>query len=166
MWTGSGLIVLFVVLRWLDGYGDPSPWSVQRNGVYTVLSFLNVTKYPCSLAYLCMTLGPGLLILSLTEQAKGMFSRVVSVYGRVPFFYYVLHLYLIHFLCAVLFFVSGYGVKDIASGRSFLFKPVDMGFSLPGVYAVWILVVVLLYFPCRWYDGYKKTHRQWWLSYL
>ena len=165
VWTGSGLIALFIILRYFNTYGDPSPWSPQRNGLYTLLSFLNVTKYPCSLIYLCMTLGPALLLLSLTEQAKSAFAGIVSVYGRVPFFYYVLHLYLIHFLCVCLFFASGYGAKDITDGI-FLFRPKQMGFDLLGVYGVWILVVGLLYFPSRWYDNYKKGHRQWWLSYL
>ena len=165
-WTGCGVIALFIVLRLVNGYGDPSPWIPQSSPLYTLFSFLNVTKYPCSLMYLCMTLGPALVFLSLTERTGGAVARFVSVYGRVPFFYYVLHLYLIHFLCAVLFFASGYGVKDITSGRVFLFRPEQMGFSLLGVYGVWILVVGLLYFPCKWYDAYKKTHRQWWLSYL
>jgi uncharacterized membrane protein len=165
-WTGLGVIVLFVVLRFLNAYGDPSPWSPQPKGLYTLFSFLNVTKYPCSLIYLCMTLGPALLLLSLTEQTKCGFSRIVSVYGRVPFFYYVLHLYLIHLLCVGLFFASGYGIKDIATGGTFLFRPRQMGFDLLGVYEVWIFVVFLLYFPCRWYDDYKKNHRKWWLSYL
>ena len=163
--SGLGLLLLFVVLRYFNAYGDPSPWTPQRNGLYTFFSFLNVTKYPCSLIYLCMTLGPALLLLSVTEQAKGAFVRIVSVYGRVPFFYYILHLYLIHFLCLCLFFVSGYGSADITQGI-FLFRPKAMGFGLAGVYGVWLFVVVVLFFPSRWYDNYKKTHRQWWLSYL
>jgi uncharacterized membrane protein len=166
--TGCGVIVLFIILRLINQYGDPNPWSSQPRPFYSFLSFLDVTKYPCSLTYLCMTIGPALILLSVTEQAKGAFVRIVSVYGRVPFFYYLLHLYLIHLGCVILFFASGYGLANIKpnGGPPFLFRPVQMGFALFGVYLVWLAVVVLLYFPCRWYDKYKKSHHQWWLSYL
>lgn len=167
--AGAVVTAAFIILRLVNHYGDRAPWSVQqRGGVYTFLSFLNVTKYPPSLMYSCMTLGPTLLLLAVTEKATGAFSRVLQVYGRVPFFYYVIHLYLIHLCCAVLFFATGHTFKDVYDpvGPPFLFHRHDVGFGLAGVYAVWFFVVFLLYFPSKWYDAYKRVHHQWWLSYV
>ncbi|WP_259070073.1 DUF1624 domain-containing protein [Mucilaginibacter sp. X4EP1] len=165
--AGISTLVLFVVLRVINKYGDPNPWGIQRDGVYTVLSFLNVSKYPPSLLYSCMTIGTSLVILSLIENIQNKFTNILIVYGNVPFFYYVLHFYLIRTFDVILFFASGYHTNQIVSKNSgFLFRPADMGFNLFGVYLVWLLVIVILYFPCRWFSQYKKTHHQWWLSYL
>lgn len=165
--TGSTMIVLFIVMRWLNTYGDPNPWRPQDTAVRSLISFLNVTKYPVSLIYLFMTLGPALIILALTENAKGAVVRVLSVYGRVPFFYYILHFYLIHTCCVLLFFATGHSFHEAFGPQVlFSFRLDNMGFGLLGVYVVWALIVSLLYFPCRWYDQYKRTHTQWWLSYL
>ena len=165
--AGACVIALFIVLRFVDLYGDPHPWSKQPTALFTLLSFVNVTKYPPSLLYLCLTLGPVLILLALTEKATGAFSRVLQVYGRVPFFYYVLHLYLIHLCCAILFFASGYGFKDAYDPKAFfLFRRHDLGFGLGGVYLIWLFVVTLLYFPSKWYDSYKRVHHKWWLSYI
>lgn len=165
--TGCGAVLLFTILRLLNKYGDPSPWSFQRNSLYTFMSFLNTTKYPCSLLYLLMTLGPACIFLSFTERLDTPFSRLVSVYGRVPFFYYVCHLYLVHFICVIVFFASGYTGKDISAPPSpFFFRPPSLGFGLWEVYGIWLLIVFLLYFPCKWFEQYKRTHRQWWLSYV
>lgn len=164
---GIGLVVLFVLLRWGNWYGDPSPWSEQPRAGFTLLSFINVTKYPPSLLYVCMTIGPALILLAWLENKTNAITRVLTVYGKVPFFYYVLHFFLIHLLCVVVFFAQGYGLDQIRDPRSpFLFVPVDFGFGLPVVYLVWVIVVVTLYLPCRWFGRYKSTHRQWWLSYL
>ena len=164
---GIILSALFIILRMTKGYGDPAPWSDQKNAVYSFLSLLNVTKYPVSLQYACMTLGPALVILAVVERVKGRFVDVVSVFGRVPFFYYVLHFYLLHLLCVGLFFASGYGFNEILSKGSFIFfRPLDFGFSLFIVYIIWFVVVALLYWPCKWFSRYKKTHKQWWLSYV
>ncbi len=166
-YTGFGVLVLFLVLRFINKYGDPNPWGVQRDGVYTFLSFLNVSKYPPSLLYSCMTIGTSLVILSFIENIQNKFTDILIIYGNVPFFYYVLHFYLIRTLDVILFFASGYHTDQIVSKNSpFLFRPADMGFNLLGVYLVWLLVIVILYFPCRWFSKYKKTHQQWWLSYL
>jgi hypothetical protein len=98
---------------------------------------------------------------------QGRFASVLITYGRVPFFYYVLHLYLIHTLCVLVFFASGYSGNDIVSRDSFFnFRPPHFGFNLGVVYLIWLLVVLLLYPLCKWYDRYKSSHRQWWLSYL
>jgi uncharacterized membrane protein len=163
---GLGLIVLFVALRLLNGYGNPLPWTPQQTGMATFLSFMNVHKYPPSLMYICITLGPALIMLALLENVQNRFTGFVKVFGRVPFFYYVLHLYLIHILTVIAFYVSGYGAKDIVGKSPFFFRPLQFGYSLGVVYIVWVFVVLALYPLCRWYDKYKSTHSQWWLSYL
>ena len=167
LWTGVAVTAGYVLLRLMNSYGDPSPWSEQKNGIFTFLSFLNVTKYPVSLQYSCMTLGPALIILAITERMKTKLSGMIMVFGRVPFFYYVCHFYLLHLMCVVLFFGSGYGWNQVVDKRSFMyFRPLEFGVGLPAVYLIWLLAIVLLYWPCKWFSNYKKTHRQWWLSYI
>lgn len=167
MTAGVSLTILFLLLRFINSYGDPSPWSVQKDGVYTLLSFLNTTKYPCSLQYLCMTLGPSLIILSLLESVKNKFTNILIIYGRVPFFYYVIHLFLIHAIGVVIFFATGHGSNEIVDTRTpFLFRPLHYGFDLTVVYAIWIFTIVVLYWPCKWFNNYRSSHNQWWLSYV
>ena len=163
---GTGLIVLFVVLRLLNGYGNPLPFTTQRNGMATFLSFMNIHKYPPSLMYACITLGPAFIALALLEHVQNRFTEFVKVFGRVPFFYYVLHLYLIHLLTVIAFYIEGYGTKDITGQTPFLFRPLTFGYDLWAVYLIWIVVILALYPFCRWYNKYKGTHTQWWLSYL
>lgn len=165
--SGLALFIAALVLRYFGSYGDPAPARDYHTALQDVFSFFKVSKYPPSLQYLGLTLGPVLMLLPALERVQAGWSRVVLVYGKVPFFYYVLHFYLIHLLTVIVFFASGYGIKDIADPQSpFLFRPQHFGFSLPVVYLVWILVVALLYLPCRWFMRYKATHKQWWLSYL
>lgn len=165
--TGLSLIILFLLLRYFNIYGDPAPWSVQKTPVMTVLSFLNARKSPPSLLYLCMTLGPVLILLSLIENVRNKFADILIVYGNVPFFFYFTHLYLIRLLDIVVFFAIGHNTSQIAiPNQPFFFQPPDFGFSLPVVYLIWLLIVIMLYIPCRWYGNYKRTHQQWWLSYL
>jgi uncharacterized membrane protein len=167
LYTGLSLLVLFFILRIVNRYGDPAPWAVQRNGVYTLLSFFNVSKYPPSLLYSCLTLGVALVFLSLTEHVKNKLTAIFVVYGSVPFFYYVLHFYTIRALSIIMFFALGYHSSQIISPNSpFLFRPETFGFNLWGVYLVWFFVIAVLYLPCRWFSKYKKTHHKWWLSYL
>lgn len=163
---GSGLVLLFVVLRLINDYGNPEPWTHQRNGMATFLSFMNVHKYPPSLMYDCITLGPALILLALLENVQNRFTAFAKVFGRVPFFYYVLHLYLIHIFTVIAFFLSGYGTKDIAGQSPFYFRPVQFGYNLWVVYLVWVIVILVLYPLCKWYNKYKSEHSQWWLSYL
>jgi uncharacterized membrane protein len=160
----SGILV-FVVLRWLNVYGDLVPWTEQSEGFRTVISYFNVTKYPPSLLYICMTMGPGLLMLAWLENIKARWTNIVVIYGRVPMFYYLFHFFLIHFLCTIVFFAMGYPMSEAASGMM-AFRPNNFGFSLPVVYLIWIGVVAFLYPFCKKYSQYKATHRQWWLSYL
>jgi len=165
--SGVSLVLLFFVLRALNHYGDPSPWAVQRTTALSIISFFNVSKYPPSLMYLCMTIGPGLLFLSAVEKPSNPFTRLLIVYGNVPFFYYVFHFYLLRFFNLILFYAQGYGTKNIITPKSImLFRPLEYGVNLLGVYLVWLLVIAIMYFPCRWFSKYKRTHHQWWLSYL
>lgn len=165
--TGIALVLLcvFVVFRAFNIYGDPAPWSIQKNAALSVISFLNVTKYPCSLMYLCMTLGIALLLLANTENVSNRISRILIVYGGAPFFYYICHWFLAQTITIILFFSMGHHINE-AYKSAFPFSPNNFGLPLAGVFAVWLLLVTLLYFPCRWFGQYKKTHGEWWLSYL
>ncbi|MXN92484.1 DUF1624 domain-containing protein [Flavobacterium sp. Sd200] len=166
--SGFGLIGLFAALRLINLYGDLQPWSNQPTITYTVLSFFNVTKYPPSLQYACMTLGVALLALAFIENINNRFTAIMNVFGRVPFFYYLLHIYIIHLLCVGLYFIEGYTIADLfTKPMAFGFRPrQDFGLELGYVYLVWLLVLVLCYYPSRWYNNYKSTHTQWWLGYI
>ncbi|MDE3213707.1 MAG: DUF1624 domain-containing protein [Bacteroidota bacterium] len=168
---GIGLIAGFVILRGINMYGNPEPWSTQKNGVFTLLSFLNVHKYPPSLMYSCMTLGPAFLLLSLFEGIRNRFTRNIEIYGRVAFFYYVIHLYLLHTISVIFFFARGHSLQEgaqmVPGLPRFYFLAARDGYSLLVVYVIWISVVVALFPLCKWYDQYKRNHREkWWLSYL
>ena len=168
--SGIGLIVLFAIVRSTNIYGDPVDWSAQKNSFYTFLSFMNVNKYPPSLLYMCITIGPALLVLALIEKIKNGFTNVLGIYGRVAFFYYILHIYLVHLLSAIGFFVRGHSWQDVSKTGNvfpFYFLSPGEGYNLPVVYAVWLLVIIILYPLCKWYDQYKTNHKEkWWLSYL
>ena len=165
-YAGISALCLFIALRLVNGYGDPAPWSAQKNGVHTFLSFLNVSKYPPSLLYSLLTLGVALLVLAFTEHINNRFTKFLTVYGNVPFFYYVPHFFLLRIINIIMFFASGFTTGQIAVPGSFLFEPPGYGYPLWVVYLVWLFVISALYFPCRWYGNYKRTHKQWWLSYL
>ena len=169
LYWGTGLIILFVVIRFINVYGDPNPWTMQENPVFTVLSFLNVTKYPPSLLYVLITLGPAILFLAISENFAGNISQSIKILGRVPMFYYLLHLYLIHLLAVIAALLTGYEVSDMVFDTWVTNSPnlVGYGFSLWVVYAIWFSVVLILYPLCKWYDRYKAVHKEkWWLSYL
>jgi uncharacterized membrane protein len=167
---GLSCIVLFIILRYSNLYGDPDKWSAQKDSLFTFMSFLNVTKYPPSLLYLLMTLGGAFLFLSFAEKAKGAIVNAISVYGRVPMFYYLIHIYVIHLVAMV--------ASAVTPGQNWkiwiLDKPVwfthdlqGYGFSLPVAYLIWIAIVIALYPLCKRYDRYKQAHKEkWWLSYL
>src|SRR5437762_3150279 len=168
LWLGFGLLAVFLILRFINNYGDPVPWSKQpRGSMFTFLSFINVNKYPASLDFLSITIGGGLIALALLEHVQGKFSDFFRVFGRVPMFYYVLHLYLIHLIGVIVFFEEGFSADQIVTPNNpFFFRPSAFGFGLLGVYIVWIIVVLILYPICKKYDRYKTAHRHWWLSYL
>ena len=161
---GGGLTLAFLVLRTGNGYGDPAPWTVQESPGRTVLSFLNTTKYPPSLLFLLMTLGPALAVLPLLERATGALARAVTMFGRVPLFFYVLHLYLIHALALAVGVAAGFDARSFL--HVWLFLPDEWGYGLPVVYLVWAGVVLALYPACRWFAGVKARRREAWLSYL
>ena len=165
---GFGLLAIFFILRFINNYGDPVPWARQPRGdVFTFLSFINVNKYPPSLDFLCVTIGGGLLALALLEGTSNKVSDFFRVYGRVPMFYYILHLYLIHLIGVVVFFGEGFSMSQIVTPNNpFFFRPSAFGFGLLGVYTVWLIVILILYPLCKKYDRYKSSHRKWWLSYL
>jgi uncharacterized membrane protein len=161
------LFLVFMALRLVNTYGDPAPWSAQKNGVFTFMSFINVSKYPPSLMYTLLTLSGALLVLALTKKSAGKLAEFFKVYGSVPFFYYVLHFYLIRILTVVIFFLQGFKTSQIITPNSpFLFTPPGFGFNLGIVYLLWLAIILSLYYPCKWFSNYKKTHKQWWLSYL
>jgi uncharacterized membrane protein len=164
---GTAVTLGFVLLRASNLYGDPAPWVAQEGVVATVLAFINLEKYPPSALYLAMTLGPALLALAAFEAARGKLARVFVVFGRVPLFYYVLHILPLHAL-AVAFSAATLGeVTWLFGGLPLMAQPEGYGFGLPGVYLVWLLAVALLYLPCRWFAEVKRRRRcSAWLSYL
>jgi uncharacterized membrane protein len=167
---GFGAIAAFAVLRVWNLYGDPRPWTPQRSGVFSLLAILNTNKYPASLLFLLMTLGPTIAALPLLERAKGALADALAVFGRVPFFFYILHIPLAH-LAAVALSYWRYGE---AVPWLFLNHPMGVneppppgwGVSLFAVYVAIALVVFILYFPCRWFADVKARRREWWLGYL
>lgn len=170
---GLALVAAFFVIRAIDRYGDPAPWSAQNSPVFTVLAFLNCTKYPASLDFLLMTIGPALIALAWLDRYSLSIRNPLMVFGRVPFFYFVLHFYLIHLLVILAAWLR-YGAKASAfifhplpsmRGSSQLF-PSPFGYDLWVVYAVWLFVVASLYPVCRWYASVKSRRRDWWLGYL
>jgi uncharacterized membrane protein len=163
--SGFLTTIAFVVIRYANGYGNPLPWSVQRSAALTVASFLNVLKYPPSLDFLLMTLGPILVALALVEGRRGRIVRWLSVYGRVPLFYYMGHIYLGHALAMLLALMQGGELRRIPVVADPGSIPSWYGVSLPGVYLAWAIVVVAMYFPCRWYAGLKARRSDWWLRY-
>ncbi len=168
---GSAATVAFLVIRMANIYGNPAPWSSQGSAIMTVVSFLNVLKYPPSLDFLLMTLGPALLVLSVLDRMHFRPSNPLLVFGRVPLFYFLLHLYLIHVIAVVLAIVR-YGSGSFlfhplpSMGGPAALYPADYGYPLWVVYAVWIGLVVALYPICLWFDRLKSTRKSWWLRYL
>jgi len=165
---GLALTLAFVVLRGVNGYGDQAPWSGQGSTTFTVLSFLNTTKYPPSLLYLLMTLGPGLLLLALFERHPAWpGSRTVLLFGQVPLFFYLLQWYVAHALGIALSAGAGQPLAGYFMDMPELFStPPTTGFGLPMVYLAWIAGLGILYLPCRWWANQKRVRTDWWVRYL
>jgi len=167
---GIGSFTLFILLRSFNLYGDPTPWTAQKNQVFTFLSFINVTKYPPSLFYTLITLGPALIFLALTENLGNWFTRKVQIYGKVPMFYYIAHLYLIHALALIAAVISGHRWTDMILRNRVNATPElkGYGFNLLTVYIIWIAITILLYPLCKWFGTYKSKNlpRSRWLSYI
>lgn len=168
LWRASFMALgLFVIVRFLNYYGDPSLWSKQSSDWFTVLSFINVSKYPPSLLYTLLMLGLMFAILALGDVQPNVLTELLATYGRVPLFYYLLHWYLIHLLMFGMVFWQGFTWKDIPIGPFSFGRPPNSGVELPIVYLVWSGVVLALYPLCRWYARYKAAHKdKKWLSYL
>jgi len=161
---GLTSLLLFIVLRYFNIYGDPTPWEHQAVWWKNILAFVKCQKYPPSLQYILMTLGISIIALALLEHTNNKLSRIFIVYGRVPLFYYVLHIYLVHTIQFIVKLVQGLPLKQTQS-----LGPPSLGvngFSLPVVYLIWLCVVIILYFPCRWFMQFKQRRNNWWLSYL
>jgi uncharacterized membrane protein len=172
---GLSAIALFLVLRGSNLYGDPRPWYAAAQGQYgsppmpALLSFLNTTKYPASLCFLLMTLGPIITLIPLLEGLRGAVARRIALFGRVPFFFYMLHIPLIHVLALVvskirLGFVSPWLFTNHPMGNPE--PPEGYIWSLPLLYLVWAIAIVLLYFACRWFADLKTRRNDWWLKYI
>jgi len=181
---GLGLTVAFIVLRLTNLYGNPpaglggvsqGPWHIQPTLEKTIILFLDVEKYPPSLQFLLMTLGPSLLLLAWLDRkldqqgGKQVISPALSpllTFGRVPMFFYILHLYLIHSLAVLIAVLFHQPVAWLFHGGFLFGAPDGWGYNLPFIYLMWITAVVILYFPCRWYEGVKQRRKDWWLSYI
>ena len=166
---GLGAIAAFLILRGFNLYGNPSPWGGPQSRLSPMLSFLNTSKYPASLSFLLMTLGPCIALIPALDYARGRIARFVTVFGRVPLFYYLLHIPLIH-IAAIFVSLARTGRVDswLYLNHPMMVPPAPDGYmwSLPLLYAVTALVITLLYFPCRWYAEFKRTHRETWLGLL
>ena len=170
--AGGFLILSFLALRWWNGYGDPQPWSPQATPLMTALSFLRTTKYPPSLAFLLMTVGPTLLALAWFERRTSGPRHPLVVIGRVPLFYYVVHFFVAHLVasCLVWWKYRDFSLAFLSGpfpsmgGPRAAFPP-DFGWPLWVVYVVWVAVVLLMYPACRWFAGLKEERRWWWLAY-
>lgn len=165
--TGVAAIALFLLLRTINIYGDAVPWSVQRNGLYTFLSFINLTKYPPSLDFCLLFLGILCLLLAALQHVRNRWTDILCVYGKVPLFYFVVHWYVIHPLVFVMVWWQGFSSSDMVFGTNFGRPQSGSGLPLWAVYLIWLGVVVALYPLCKWYGRYKERNRdRSWLRYF
>lgn len=173
---GTGLLLAFVFLRVTNLYGNPplghggvsqGDWHPQATFVKTLILFFDVEKYPTALQFLLMTIGPSLLLLAALDKdyVRGT-ATTLLVFGRVPMFFYILHLYLIHCLAVLIAVLTGQPARWLFHGAIFADVPPGYGHGLPLVYAMWFTALIILYFPCRWFAGFKQRRKDWWLSYL
>lgn len=165
MRLGLGLTLAFVLLRALNVYGDPNSWTKQPSVMMTVLSFLSTHKYPPSLLFLLMTLGPAIAALGWFERVRaGRALAPLITFGRVPMFFCVTHIYLFHLAAGLTAVVTGHGTTVLTN--PFIIYADPWGFGLPIVYAVWIVGAVAVWPPCRWFANVKRQRSEWWFSYL
>jgi len=162
--SGSLACLLFIALRLFNHLGDPAPWIMQRNAAHTLLSFLNLTKQAPSPLFDLMTLGPVLLFLAFAEKLNGRFADFCRVYGNVPYFYFIAHLVVLRVFNLVFITLSGLPFRS--DGNPLVWQAEGFGIPLRGVYPMWLALVLVLYFPCKWFGEYKRTSGKWWLSYL
>ena len=166
---GVGAVVLFIFLRGFNLYGEPHAWERQPSFVFSLISFLNTTKYPPSLQFLLMTIGPALIFLAAIDPLGDHLPKPVIVFGKAPFFFYIVHLYVIHALAMLWLVYQGRDWHQyILSARAMMSGTLrNAGLSLGWVYGIWMVVILLLYPICKWYQNYRaKNPAKWWLSYL
>jgi uncharacterized membrane protein len=158
---GLTVLIMFTVLRFINIYGDPLKWSVQKSSLFTFLSFINTIKYPVSLLFTLLFVGLTSLVLSITEKINGKLAGILSVFGKVPLFYFVIHLYIIHSMMFIMLFLQGFKVNDLLFGAFNNGRPkAGGGVGLVVIYVIWVSVVVVLYPLCKWYGNYKSEHRK------
>ena len=165
---GFSALSLFAIIRFINIYGDPALWSVQKNAVFTFLSFMNVTKYPPSLLFCLVTLGILFLLLAFADQFHNRIKKVTTVYGRVPLFYFVVHFYVIHIITLFMLLLQGFNWSqfEFATGTFGRPKNLESGLPLWAIYLIWLCVVSILYQPCVWFGEYKTRKSHWWLRYI
>ena len=166
---GLSSIIMFLIVRFLNGYGNLNNWKSYELAIQTIFSFFNPAKYPPSISYLLMTLGPIFLILSRTENLKGKIINIISVFGKVPFFYYILHIYLIHLLALITAWITGFGWESLIIKGWVTQSPLlkGFGFNLWIVHFIWIAIVIALYPFCKKFSIFKQNNKdKAWLSYL
>jgi uncharacterized membrane protein len=163
--VGLALFIAFILVRALNVYGDPQPWNAAPdNTTASIMSFLGTTKYPPSLLYILMTLGPAAIVCAFADRLRGPVRDVLLTFGRAPLAFYAAHLYLIHLIAVVLGVAQGFSAEQLLT--HYRFFPKGFGVGLPGVYVIWLVVIALLYPLCRWVTAVKARRRDWWLSYV
>ena len=164
---GISALFLFVIIRFINIYGNSTPWSTQKNGLYTFLSFINITKQPPSLIFCLSTLGIMFLIFYLSDGVENTFTKFVTVYGKVPLFYFLVHFYLLHTLMLIVMFTQGFTLSDLEFGTNLGRPKAASGLELSYIYLIWLSVVLVLYPVCKWYGNYKLMHTEkTWLRYF
>lgn len=163
--AGLGMTVAFLILRFGNLYGDPRPWTIQGNLVDTLLAFINCQKYPFSLCYVLMTMGPILILLAAVDGLPADRWAPIQLFGRVPLFYYLLHLVVLHGLAIFIHFFRT-GRADFLYGHPRALPPSDAGLDLPSVYVIWLASVVLLYPICRSFETFRQTRVGFWTRLL
>ncbi|MFD1603025.1 DUF1624 domain-containing protein [Flavobacterium artemisiae] len=165
---GVGSLLLFSVVRFVNIYGDSALWSTQKEALFTLMSFINVTKYPPSLLFCLVTLGIMFLLLAFADRFSQKIQNHIMVYGRTPLFYFIVHFYVIHTITLFMLFLQGFDAQqfEFASGTFGRPKGVESGLPLWTIYILWISVVLLLYKPCQWFGAYKTKNQKWWIRYL
>ena len=162
---GIGLVIAFVLIRAVNVYGDPHAWDSDPSSITaSVISFLGTTKYPPSLLFTLMTLGPAAIACAFAERMRGRVSDALVTFGRAPLAFYISHLYLIHALAILLGIAQGFAAEQFLT--HYRFFPKGFGVGLLGVYLIWIPVVLVLYPFCRWVAAVKARRQDWWLSYV
>jgi uncharacterized membrane protein len=161
---GLACSAFFIIIRGINLYGDPHPWTEQPTFGMTVVSFLNTNKYPPSLSFLLMTLGPSIILLAVFERIRGRKLELLMVFGRVPMFFYVVHIYAIHLIAVFLGLAQGFTISDMTN----LFRnlPPDYGFALPVTFLFWIFIIITHYYLCRDYIRFKKGRKHPFYSYI